>query len=102
MVRRSSAVPPSTASRRTKADVIEHTLDGASTDAHPCGAGRGTVIVGDREHDIVGGQGRRHRDRSASGGASPDPGELEAAGADAIVEMSTTCDELLFVTDARG
>jgi phosphoglycolate phosphatase len=74
--------------RRTKADVIEHTLDAigaASPASRP-----GTVIVGDRVHDIEGAKTAGIASIGVRWGYAL-PGELEAAGADTIVG---TVDEL--------
>jgi phosphoglycolate phosphatase len=75
-------------SRRTKADVIEHTLEaiGATAPARR----RSTVIVGDRRHDIEGAAQTGIASIGVRWGYAS-PGELEDAGADAIV---STIDEL--------
>lgn len=69
--------------RRSKTDVIEHTLAaiGASTPASRAGA----VIVGDREHDINGARATGIASVGVRWGYAV-PGELEAAGADHVVD----------------
>ena len=85
--------------RRTKADVIEHTL-AAIDRATPAGRA-GTVIVGDREHDVAGAKAAGIGSIGVRWGFA-DPGELEAAGADAIAADVDDLRDLLFVSDARG
>ncbi len=66
-------VPPSTES---KADTVARALEAL-------GQPEGAVLVGDRSHDVHGGHEHGLRVIGAGWGYAP-PGELEAAGADAI------------------
>ncbi|WP_318243707.1 HAD hydrolase-like protein [Oerskovia gallyi] len=77
-------------SRGTKADVIEHAL--ASLAESPAGAAarEETVMVGDREHDVLGAAAHGIGCLGVSWGYAV-PGELEEAGALRVV---TTTDEL--------
>jgi phosphoglycolate phosphatase len=68
--------------RRTKADVIEHTL--AALGVAPDGRAS-TVLVGDRVHDIEGAKATGIASIGVRWGYAS-PGELEAAGADEIVD----------------
>lgn len=80
-------------SRRTKADVIEHTLDaiGAGSPA----SRRATVIVGDRLHDVEGAKAAGIASIGVRWGYAH-AGELEAAGADTIVAtVGELCSALL-------
>ena len=74
--------------RRTKADVVEHTLDAIGAGAPA--SRQATVIVGDRRHDIDGAKAAGIASIGVRWGYAH-PGELEAAGADEIVG---TVDEL--------
>jgi phosphoglycolate phosphatase len=69
-------------SRRTKADVIDHTLAALGVDRL---GRRSTVIVGDRLHDIAGAKATGIASIGVRWGYAP-TGELEAAGADQIVD----------------
>jgi phosphoglycolate phosphatase len=68
--------------RRAKADVIDHTLTSLGVAA---GDRRATVIVGDRQHDVVGAKTAGISSIGVRWGYAP-TGELEAAGADEIVD----------------
>jgi phosphoglycolate phosphatase len=83
-------------SRRTKADVIEHTL--AAIDRTSAADRAGTVLVGDREHDIEGARAAGISSIGVRWGFA-DPGELEAAGADAIADGVADLRSLLLSED---
>lgn len=69
--------------RRAKADVIVHTLDALGVDRSRWGSE--VVIVGDREHDVVGARLAGIASIGVRWGYA-EPGELEGAGADVIVD----------------
>lgn len=69
--------------RRSKVDVIEHTL--AAIDAGAADRRAAAVLVGDREHDVLGAAAARIASIGVRWGYAP-PGELEAAGAGAIAD----------------
>lgn len=68
--------------RRAKVDVIDHTLAALGAAAGPRS---GTVLVGDRVHDVAGARAAGIASIGVRWGYAP-PGELEAAGADEIVD----------------
>lgn len=71
-------------SRGTKAEVIEHALALLGIGADPSARAR-TVIIGDREHDVHGARASGIRSVGVRWGFAA-PGELEAAGADVVVD----------------
>lgn len=80
--------------RRSKVDVIEHTL--AAIGAGGAEQRATTVIVGDREHDVLGAAAAGIASIGVRWGYAP-PGELEAAGADAIADGVDDLRRLLLV-----